>query len=69
MMGPEIGLDISSESGDNVLTVPFNCANCGSDVEATADPLAVLFGAGTIELICPVCDTSFEANITLEGES
>lgn len=68
MTGPEIGLDISTENSDNGdIAVPFNCANCGQDVEATADPLAILFGAGTVELICPNCETTFQANITVEG--
>lgn len=48
------------------IMVPFHCVSCEKDVEAMADPLDILLGGDTMELVCPLCQTGYTTSIFLE---
>jgi hypothetical protein len=60
-------LDLTIEAETDSIGIPFSCPSCEQEVIATlADPFALLFGGGTIELVCPECETAFQADISTE---
>lgn len=51
-----------------MIEFPFFCSNCGQVRNATADPVALLFGASPdLELTCSECLTVFRAVVVYEA--
>lgn len=51
-----------------MITFPFWCPACLQDVDATADPVELLFGGGELTVTCNTCSTVFRADVAEPDE-
>lgn len=48
-----------------MVTFPFYCPVCQGMVDATADPVDLLFGGGQVDITCNSCERVFRADLEL----